>query len=156
MIFLVQCQVYKTVSFDLKRSTFLLIIKFESFQLITAFQTVCDADQHACIQKGGTSLVMSSEQSTTSTYYDLCTGSPQYVDGEEIPQVEVRDRQKQLICVIQPGVYVVNGKNLKALDLRKYTMGNFVLKAKTPCDTAILTYYSGFQMDSDNTLDNFY
>ncbi|XP_031621455.1 uncharacterized protein LOC116339613 [Contarinia nasturtii] len=121
----------------------------------SVFQTVCDADMHACIQRGS-SLAMSSEQSSTSTYYNLCTGSSKFVDGEEIPLVEVRDRSNQLIASVIPGTYMVNGKNVKAWDLRKYTMGNYDLKASPPTDCAILTYYSGFQVDNDNSFDSFF
>lgn len=91
---------------------------------------------------------MSSEQSSTSTYYDMNMGSNPNV-------IEVRDRQRNLVATVQPGTYTVNGKSIQAWDLRKYTMGNFDLKAKTNNGRTILTYYAGFKPMSDGLNYNF-
>lgn len=62
----------------------------------------------------------------------------------------MRDRQNRKIKTIYPGTYTVNGKDIRAWDLREYTRGNYDLKETTPKDLAILTYYTGFQDNQDN------
>lgn len=79
---------------------------------------------------------MSSKRSSTSAYFNMFQGSDRNA-------IEVRDQQNNEVASVLPGTYIVNGKTIEAWDLRRYTMGNFDLKATTTNDKAILTYYAG-------------
>lgn len=107
--------------------------------------SVCDADENACVQRG--SVRMSSSNSNDDTQYFIYKGGSDTIKGQKIDFLMVKRINKEtgsskFVKKVYPGKYTINNKDLVAWDLRPYTQGSFTLNIDAG-NIVILTFYPG-------------